>query len=213
MEKIQIKDTDVLIVIDLQNDFCPGGALAVNGGDQIIMPINMIARKFRAAGAGVIATQDWHPANQISFASRHKAEPFSQKTVAYGEQTMWPDHCVQGTVGADFHKFVDTKPFQAIIRKGYNPEVDSYSGFYENDHKTVTGLDGLLSNMGFTRVFIVGLAFDYCVRYTAEDAAALGYQAIVIEDLTRSIAPETYETAKISFVGSGVQTILAEALD
>ena len=165
----QIGLGDALLVIDPQNDFCEGGRLAVAGGAGIMPLINRLSARFDR----VIVTQDWHTPDQISFASNHPgAAPFTEIEVAYGPQMLWPDHCVQGTPGADFH--LDAAPAVnkalAVIRKGYNPAVDSYSGFYENDHRTATGLAGLLRDLGVKRVFLCGLAYDYCVRFTAEDA-------------------------------------------
>lgn len=193
-----VHDTDALIVVDPQNDFCEGGALAVSGGAGIMPLINEIAQRFKT----VIVSQDWHTPDQISFASNHDgASPFTQIEVEYGPQMLWPDHCVQGTQGADFHP--DVAPAiqraAAIIRKGANPLVDSYSAFFENDHKTSTGLSGLLRGLGVERVFICGLAYDYCVRFTAEDAVREGFAAVVIEQATRAIAEETAQMARESF--------------
>ena len=194
----EVTDRDALIVVDPQNDFCEGGALAVQGGAVIMPLINAIAERFKT----VIVSQDWHTPDQISFASNHEgAAPFTLIEVAYGPQMLWPDHCVQGTEGADFHP--DVAPAiqraAAIIRKGANPAVDSYSAFFENDHKTSTGLSGLLRGLGIERVFICGLAYDYCVRYTAEDAVREGFAAVVIEQATRAIAEETAQMARDSF--------------
>lgn len=208
---MQIAVTDALLVIDAQNDFCEGGALAVQGGAGIMPLINRLAARFDT----VIATQDWHTPDQISFASNHKgATPFTEIDVAYGRQMLWPDHCLQGSKGADFHP--DAAPAiqkaLAVIRKGYNPAVDSYSGFYENDHRTATGLAGLLRDLGVKRLFLCGLAYDYCVRFTAEDAVREGFEAVVIEDACRAIAPETAAAAKASFAALGVAEIEAAAL-
>lgn len=198
-----VRDTDALIVVDPQNDFCEGGALAVQGGAGIMPLINQIAERFKT----VIVSQDWHTPDQISFASNHEgAVPFTPIEVAYGLQMLWPDHCVQGTEGADFHP--DVAPAiqraAAIIRKGANPAVDSYSAFFENDHKTSTGLSGLLRGLGVQRVFVCGLAYDYCVRYSAEDAVREGFDAIVIEEATRAIAPDTAQAACDSFAKLGI---------
>ena len=208
---MQIAATDALLVIDAQNDFCEGGALAVQGGAAIMPLINRLSQRF----ATVIATQDWHTPDQISFASNHAGvAPFTQIEVAYGPQMLWPDHCVQGTPGADFHP--DAAPALtkalAVVRKGYNPAVDSYSGFYENDHKTATGLAGLLRDLGVKRVFLCGLAYDYCVRFTAEDAVREGFEAVVIEDACRAIALDTAAAAKASFAALGVAEVEAERL-
>lgn len=183
--------TDALIVIDVQNDFCPGGALAVAGGDEIISRINGLMGDF----ATVVLTQDWHPADHASFAANHAgAAPFSLTTMPYGPQVLWPTHCVQGTRGAEFHLTLRTDPAQLVIRKGFRPEIDSYSAFFENDHATPTGLEGYLRSRGVTAVTLVGLATDYCVAYSALDAARLGFSATVLEgacraiDLNRSLA-------------------------
>jgi nicotinamidase/pyrazinamidase len=171
-----------LLVIDVQNDFCPGGALAVAGGDEIVDGINALMTDFDA----VILTQDWHPAGHSSFASSHQAEPFSLTDMPYGPQVLWPDHCVQGTDGAAFHNDLRTDA-DLIIRKGYNPDIDSYSAFFENDKTTPTGLDGYLKTRGVTAVTLVGLATDYCVAYSALDAAKLGFDVTVRLDLCRAI--------------------------
>ena len=208
---MKLRSTDALLVIDAQNDFCEGGALAVQGGAGIMPLINRLAERFDT----VIATQDWHTPDQISFASNHDgATPFTEIEVAYGPQMLWPNHCLQGTPGADFHPDVTpavTKAL-AVVRKGYNAAVDSYSGFFENDHCTATGLAGLLRERGVTRVFLCGLAYDYCVRFTAEDAVREGFEAVVIEDASRAIAPETAAAAKVSFAALGVAEIEAPSL-
>ncbi len=176
--------TDALIVIDVQNDFCPGGALAVAGGDEIISRINGLMDNF----ATVVLTQDWHPANHASFAANHPgAAPFSLTQMPYGPQVLWPTHCVQGTTGAEFHGALRTDPAQLVIRKGFRPEIDSYSAFFENDRTTPTGLEGYLRSRGVTSVTLVGLATDYCVAYSALDAARLGFAARVLEGAARTI--------------------------
>jgi nicotinamidase/pyrazinamidase len=173
-----------LIVIDVQNDFCPGGALAVSGGDEIMNRINGLMQDF----ATVVLTQDWHPANHASFAANHPgAEPFSLMEMPYGPQVLWPTHCVQGSHGAEFHADLRTDPAQLVIRKGFRPEIDSYSAFFENDHKTPTGLEGYLRSRAVTAVTLVGLATDYCVAYSALDAAGLGFTTTVLEGATRAI--------------------------
>lgn len=212
MKNIKLTARDALIIIDPQVDFCPGGALAVEGGHEIIPAINVLALEFREAGAAVVATQDWHPQNQISFASTHGLEPFSKIQVEYGEQDMWPDHCVNGTVGAEFHPSLNTNPVQMVIRKGTNPAVDSYSAFYENDKKTKTGLTGYLRAMGVKRVFLVGLAYDYCVGDSALDAVKDGFEAIVIKDLTRAISTEKAGIMRWKHDEAGVQTINSEQI-
>ena len=173
-----------LIIIDVQNDFCPGGNLAVNGGDEIVPLINKLAHEHKH----VILTQDWHPEGHSSFASQHDGHaPFTQIEMAYGAQTLWPDHCIIGSSGAEFHKSLDVPHAELIIRKGFRKAIDSYSAFFENDHKTPTGLGGYLKERGFTKLTLVGLAFDYCVRYSAEDAISLGFETEVIESATRAI--------------------------
>jgi nicotinamidase/pyrazinamidase len=175
-----------LIVIDMQNDFCPGGALAVTGGNEIVSPINQIMDEFDA----IILTQDWHPAGHSSFASSHDASAFSSIEMSYGKQILWPDHCVQGTKGGQFHFGLNTKNADLILRKGYNPLIDSYSAFFENDHKTPTGLAGYLKTREIKDLTFVGLATDYCVAYSALDAARLGYEVSVRTELCRAIDME-----------------------
>ena len=175
-----------LIVIDMQNDFCPGGALAVTGGNEIVSPINQIMDEFDA----IILTQDWHPAGHSSFASSHDASAFSSIEMSYGKQILWPDHCVQGTKGGQFHFGLNTKNADLILRKGYNPLIDSYSAFFENDHKTPTGLAGYLKTRKIKDLTFVGLATDYCVAYSALDAARLGYEVSVRTELCRAIDME-----------------------
>jgi nicotinamidase/pyrazinamidase len=176
--------TEALIVIDVQNDFCPGGALAVAGGDAIIPRINALMEDF----AVKVLTQDWHPANHSSFAANHPgAEPFSQIAMPYGPQVLWPVHCVQGTGGADFHADLRTDPADLVIRKGFRAGIDSYSAFFENDHKTPTGLEGYLRSRDVTDLTFVGLATDFCVAYSAIDAAGLGFNVTVLEGACRAI--------------------------
>lgn len=173
-----------LIVIDVQNDFCPGGALAVAGGDEIVQPINALMAEFDA----VILTQDWHPEGHSSFASQHAGlDPYSVTEMPYGPQVLWPDHCIQGTEGAAFHADLHVNRADLIIRKGFNPAIDSYSAFFENDHKTPTGLEGYLRTRGITRLTMVGLATDFCVNFSAVDAARLGFGVTVRQDLCRAI--------------------------
>jgi nicotinamidase/pyrazinamidase len=184
MGNITAGENDVLLVIDVQNDFCPGGALAVPRGDEVVPVINRLAGRF----ANVILTQDWHPAGHSSFASTHPGrQPFEIVTAAYGPQALWPDHCVQDTPGADFHPSLKIPHAALVLRKGMRHAIDSYSAFYENDRKTPTGLMGYLQERKLTRVFVAGLAFDFCVRYTAEDAISAGFTAAVIEDACRGI--------------------------
>lgn len=173
-----------LIVIDMQNDFCPGGALAVAGGDEIVEPINRLMGSFDA----VILTQDWHPADHSSFADNHPgAQPFSLIDMPYGPQVLWPRHCVQGTDGARFHPALDLNRADLILRKGFRSGIDSYSAFYENDHETPTGLAGYLRERDLTDLTFVGLAYDFCVAWSARDAARLGFTVSVIEDACRAI--------------------------
>ena len=184
MTRLSPGGRDVLLVIDVQNDFCPGGALAVPRGDQVVAVVNDLVGRFEH----VVLTQDWHPRRHLSFASSHAGrKPFDRIDMPYGPQTLWPDHCVQGTRGAEFHPRLDRTRAELIIRKGFRPAIDSYSAFYENDRATPTGLTGYLRERGFTRVFCAGLAFDYCVRYSAEDASAQRFETFVIEDACRAI--------------------------
>ena len=181
---IALDHRDVLLAVDVQNDFCPGGRLAVPRGDEVVPVINRLCERFRH----VVLTQDWHPPGHLSFASSHPGrQPFEIITVPYGPQVLWPDHCVQSTPGAEFRRDLAAPRAELIVRKGYRREIDSYSAFYENDHTTPTGLTGYLKERGFTRVFLAGLAFDFCVRYSAEDAHRGGFVVVVIEDACRGI--------------------------
>ena len=181
---MQIQTNDVLLAIDVQNDFCPGGALAVGEGDAVVPVINALTERFDH----VVLTQDWHPAGHSSFASVHSGSaPFEVITMPYGPQVLWPDHCVQGTVGAAFHAKLLVDRAELVIRKGFRGAIDSYSAFYENDRCTPTGLAGYLRERGFKRVFLAGLATDYCVYYSAVDARREGFEAIVIESGCRAI--------------------------
>jgi nicotinamidase/pyrazinamidase len=176
--------TEALIVIDVQNDFCPGGALAVEGGDQIVAGINALMEEFQVK----VLTQDWHPGNHSSFATNHDGKaPFETIEMPYGTQVLWPVHCVQGTEGAAFHKGLRTDPADLIIRKGFRPAIDSYSAFFENDRITPTGLEGYLRTRGAAKLTLVGLATDFCVNYSALDAARLGFEVTVVESLCRAI--------------------------
>ena len=175
---------DVLLVVDIQKDFCPDGRLAVPRGDEVVPIVNRLAAKF----PNVVLTQDWHPYGHLSFASSHPGkQPFETIEVAYGAQVLWPDHCVQGTPGAQFRDDLSIPHAALVIRKGIRRAIDSYSAFYENDRATPTGLAGYLRERGLRRVFLAGLAFDFCVRYSAEDARREGFEAIVIEDACRGI--------------------------
>ena len=181
---ITLTPTDALLVIDVQNDFCPGGALAVDKGDQVVPIINRLAGRFEH----VILTQDWHPAGHISFASSHPgSKPFESIQVDYGTQTLWPDHCVQSTRGADFHPALDIPHAELVLRKGFRRNIDSYSAFLEDDHTTPTGLAGYLRERGLKRLFLCGLAYDFCVRFSAVDGTAAGFECLVIEDATRAV--------------------------
>ena len=176
--------TRALIVIDVQNDFCPGGALAVAEGDRIVPGINALMADYDA----VILTQDWHPAGHSSFASSHPGKaPMEMTDMPYGPQVLWPDHCVQGSQGAAFHADLATDPADLVIRKGYNPAIDSYSAFFENDHTPPTGLEGYLRSRGITTLTMVGLATDFCVNFSAVDAAKLGFDVTVDTALCRGI--------------------------
>jgi nicotinamidase/pyrazinamidase len=204
--------TDALLIIDVQNDFCPahdgiGGALAVSGGDQIIPVVNRLARAFNH----VVLTQDWHPRGHVSFASAHPgSEPYQTIQVSYGEQTLWPDHCVQNTPGAEFHPALDVPHAELIVRKGCRKEIDSYSAFLENDHKTPTGLAGYLRDHGIVRLFFCGLAYDFCVRHSAVDGIAHDYQCYVIEDACRAVGlPGSVRATDQAFLESDVQRISA----
>jgi len=196
-------ERDVLVVIDPQIDFCPGGALEVPEGDQVMALVNALAERFRHT----VITQDWHPRGHTSFASTHGAAPFSTTTLTYGEQVLWPDHCVQGTAGAKFHPLIRESAAvraELIVRKGHHAKVDSYSAFFENDRTTPTGLAGYLRERGFERCVFVGLALDYCVRYSAEDALALGFSTVLVRAATRAIDPtRTGEEALAALAAGG----------
>ena len=183
-EHVSIHARDVLLVVDIQNDFCPGGALAVPHGAEVVPAINRLARRF----AHVVLTQDWHPAGHQSFASSHSGrKPYETIDVAYGAQILWPDHCVQGTSGAAFHTSRRIPHAGLVLRKGTDRTIDSYSALYENDRTTPTGLTGYLRERGIARLFLAGLALDFCVRYSAEDAVREGFTVVVIEDACRGI--------------------------
>ena len=204
---LPLQPTDALLLIDMQNDFLPGGALAVEGGDQIIPGINALAARFDH----VILTQDWHPAGHISFASTHGKQPFLngiQATIEtpYGAQHLWPDHCVQGTPGAALHPGLDVPHAELLLRKGFRKQIDSYSAFTENDGVTPTGLAGYLRERGLRRLFFTGLAYDFCVGLSAIAAARLGFESIVLEDLTRAVdLSGSIASTNRHFLKAGVQ--------
>ncbi|MCL2211172.1 MAG: bifunctional nicotinamidase/pyrazinamidase [Treponema sp.] len=179
----------LLLIIDAQNDFCPGGALAVNDGDIVIKPLNELSNNFAAKGGRVAATQDWHPEGHISFASVHSGKNPGDiiDTPLVKGQVLWPCHCVQGTKGADFHEALDLNPISAIFRKGCNKDIDSYSAFFENDRKTKTGLEGYLRSLGIETVVMGGLATDYCVFYSAMDCKKSGFKTIIVGDAVRGV--------------------------
>jgi nicotinamidase/pyrazinamidase len=207
---LAIGDRDVLLAIDIQNDFCPGGSLAVSRGHEVVPAINRLAGRFEH----VLMTQDWHPPRHQSFASTHPGrKPYDVIEVAYGSQILWPDHCVQGTPGAEFHKSLQIRHAQLVLRKGYHRDIDSYSAFYENDRKTHTGLAGYLRERAFTRVFLAGLAFDFCVRYSAEDAHREGFDVVVIEDACRGIDVEgSVAATRQIFATLGIRCVTADAI-
>ena len=197
--------TEALIVIDMQYDFCPGGALAVEEGDLIVPGINALIDEFPA----VILTQDWHPAGHSSFASSYKDKaPFDTVEMSYGTQVLWPDHCIQGSEGAAFHEGLDTDSADMIVRKGFNPSIDSYSAFFENDHETPTGLHGYLQTRGIETLTMVGLATDFCVNFSAVDAAKLGYDVTVLTELCRGIDLDGSLAAALEGMkGAGVKVV------
>ena len=207
---MQIASTDVLLVIDVQNDFCPGGALAVRGGDEVIPVIHRLAPRFEH----IILTQDWHSPHHASFAHAHAGKQTFETVVAsYGEQTLWPDHCVQGTWGAAFHPRLNLPQAELILRKGFRPQIDSYSAFFENDRATATGLGGYLRERKISRVFASGLAYDFCVGFSAVDARRQGLDAVVIRDACRSINLNgSVARIEAEFARTGVEVIESETL-
>jgi nicotinamidase/pyrazinamidase len=209
--KIRPGPQDVLLVVDVQNGFVPGGALPVAGGDQIVPLINRIARAFEH----VVLTQDWHTPGHASFASSHPGKkPFETISLPYGTQVLWPDHCVQGTPGADLHPALQIRHAQLVIRKGYRRHIDSYSAFYEADRKTPTGLAGYLKERGLQQVFLVGLATDFCVAWSALDARKAGFAAAVIEDATRGIdTGGSLARAWRDMTGAGVRRLQSSDID
>ncbi|MER0239615.1 bifunctional nicotinamidase/pyrazinamidase [Fulvimarina sp. MAC8] len=183
MAAIKPTRTDALAIVDVQNDFCEGGALAVPDGDAVVPVINDLAQRFGI----VVQTQDWHTPGHASFASSHGKQPFETTELSYGSQVLWPDHCVMGSTGAEFHPKLDVAQVQMIVRKGFHPAVDSYSAFQEADRTTDTGLAGYLRERGVTRLFVCGLAYDFCVSWTAQDGREAGFKVFVIEDACRAI--------------------------
>ncbi len=206
----KVTDTDVLLVVDVQNDFCPRGSLAVPGGDEVVPLINRLGGRFQHT----VLTQDWHPPEHASFASANPGrQPFEIVSFPYGPQVLWPDHCVQGTSGAEFHPGLRMPHAELIIRKGYRRAIDSYSAFYENDHTTPTGLSGYLRERGLTRVFLAGLALDFCVRYSAEDGHRCGFEVVVIEEATRGIDLNgSVRAARCSFADLAIPVVSADAI-
>jgi nicotinamidase/pyrazinamidase len=210
MSQIRPREQDVLLIIDVQKDFCPKGALPVGHGDEVVPIINALARRFQH----VVLTQDWHPSGHESFASSHPDKaPYDTIVVPYGTQILWPDHCVQATAGAAFHDDLDIPHAELILRKGFRRSIDSYSAFHENDRRTPTGLAGYLRERGLNRVFVAGLAFDFCVRYSAEDAATAGFETLVFENACRSIDVAGSVSATLaSFAELGIACVSTQAV-
>ena len=196
--------SSAFIIIDMQNDFCSGGALPVKDGEKIIKCINDAQEEFE----NIILTQDWHPQEHSSFASNHGAEPYSNVEMEYGPQILWPDHCIQGSTGGNFHKNLNTNKSDLILRKGSNPKIDSYSAFFENDKSTTTGLEGYLLKKDIKKLYLCGLAFDYCVFYSALDGANLGFEVFVFQDLTKAIdLNNSKKIAEKSMIEKGIKLI------
>jgi nicotinamidase/pyrazinamidase len=210
-KEVAVGDQNVLIVVDIQNDFCPGGALSVPQGDETVALVNRLAERF----THVVLTQDWHPPDHLSFASTHPdKKPYDTIDVDYGSQILWPEHCVQATKGAEFHEDLYIPHAALILRKGIHRTIDSYSTFYENDRKTPTGLVGYLRERGFRRIFLAGLAFDFCVRYSAEDASREGFEVIVVEDACRGIDVDgSVAATRESLNKLGIVRTTTEAVD
>ncbi len=207
---MDLRSSDALLVVDVQNDFCPGGALAVAEGDAVVPVVNALAARFEH----VLVTQDWHPQGHISFASSHAgAEPYTAIEVGYGPQTLWPDHCVQHSRGAELHARLELPHVELILRKGFRREIDSYSAFLENDHVTPTGLAGYLRERELKRLFLVGLAYDFCIRFSAIDGTALGFECVVVEDGCRAVGlPGTVDATQAAFAAAGVRRVGASEL-
>jgi nicotinamidase/pyrazinamidase len=210
MSQLQVSERDVLLIIHVQNDFCPAGALPVNHGNEVVPIANRLARRFQH----VVLTQDWHPSAHESFASTHSGKaPYDTIVVSYGPQILWPDHCIQASAGAALHPDLDVPHAELILRKGFRRNIDSYSAFQENDRRTSTGLAGYLRDRGFDRVFLAGLAFDFCVRYSAEDAAREGFEAVVFEDACRGIdVGGSVAATRASFAELGIACVSAHSV-
>lgn len=206
---MKISDRDVLLAIDVQNDFCTDGALAVPGGEKVVPAINRVAQKF----ANVVLTQDWHPRDHVSFAANHPGkQPFQAVELDYGTQVLWPSHCVQGTTRAEFHRELDVVRASLVVRKGFRRGIDSYSALFENDHKTPTGLLGYLRERKLKTVFVAGLALDFCVRFSAEDARTAGFEVAVVEDACRGIDLDgSVAATHRSFKDRGISVVSLEA--
>jgi nicotinamidase/pyrazinamidase len=209
-DAITLSREDILVVVDIQNDFCPGGSLAVPRGDEVVPLVNRLGEHFDH----VVLTQDWHPRDHRSFASAHPGKkPYDTVQLSYGPQILWPDHCVLGTPGGEFRSDLLIPKAELVLRKGYHREIDSYSAFFENDRKTNTGLTGYLRGRGFTRIFLAGLAFDFCVRYSAEDARKVGFDVVVIEDACRGIGVDgSIEETRRQLDLVGASRVLSDAL-
>lgn len=214
MDEIKVGPGDALVIVDVQNDFCLGGALAVAGGDEIMPGINRLASRFDL----VVMTQDWHPRDHLSFASNHPGKKaYDSIDMTYGKQVLWPDHCVPGTKGAEFHPLIAAEAAvraELIIRKGHDPAIDSYSAFFENDRRTSTGLSGYLRDKGVTRCVLVGLAYDYCVGFSAIDARREGFDALVIRSLTRAIdLPGDNGSGSVAAIEAGFRKVGVKLAD
>jgi nicotinamidase/pyrazinamidase len=210
LDSVHIQKGDALVVVDMQNDFMPGGALAVEKGDAFLLQANELMTLFKRFDFPVVFTQDWHPHDHKSFASQHPGKhPFDSFEAPGIGPVLWPDHVIQGTHGAQFHPGLDIRLAEAVIRKGYHREIDSYSGFLENDHKTETGLDGYLSSRGVKRIFICGLAADYCAYFTAADGAEKGYDVFFLSDLTYPVGspPDSVEKAIEDMQNRGIRFV------
>ena len=205
-----LRPTDALLLIDLQPDFMPGGALPVTGGNEILPLINTLAARFDH----VLLTQDWHPAHHISFATSHaEAKPYDEVAAPYGPQTLWPDHCLQHSTAAALHPALDIPHAELILRKGFRRHIDSYSAFLENDHTTPTGLSGYLRERGLKRLFIAGLAYDFCVRYSALDGKAFGFETFVIEDACRAVElPGSVDGTNSAFAQASILRLTSAAI-